>query len=142
MSREPIYAALFALLSDITGVVTSSRRLQHWSDVPATAQPAIFQTQKKELQQRRQNMPAKITLQCEVYIYVNTGNDLVNVTPSMLLNPLMDAINAAIEPYPGERQTLGALVYNCFIDGEIVTGEGVLGPQEIAIVPITILVNH
>lgn len=142
MTREPIYAALFALLQKIEGVNTFSRRLMHWNDVGAAQQPAIYQVQKKELQKRVPKMPAKVTLQCEIYLYVNTGNDLVNVVPSTELNPLMDAIEAAIEPYPGERQTLGGLVYSCFIDGEIETDEGVLGPQAIAIVPVTIVVNH
>lgn len=142
MTREPIYEALFAKLTAIPGLVTTSRRLQHWSDVPAAAQPALFQTQKRELQTARKGFPAKVTLQCEVYLYVNTGNDLT-VTPATTLNPLMDAIDAALAPDPVTMfQTLGGTVSHCWIEGEIITDEGMLGPQGVAIIPVNILVNN
>jgi hypothetical protein len=141
MTREPIYLALFALLSAIPGLVTTSRRLLHWSDVFPPQQPALFQVQKKELQQPKKGFPAKVTLQCDIYLYVNTGNDLT-VTPASTLNPLMDAIEAALAPNPATGvQTLGGTVSHCWIEGEIITDEGVLGPQGVAIVPVFILAN-
>lgn len=142
MTREPIYAALFAKLSAIPGLVTTDRRLQHWTDVQPAAQPALFQTQRRELQTPRKGMPAKVTLQCEIYLYVNTGNDL-SATPATTLNPLMDAIEAALAPDPITMfQTLGGTVSHCWIEGEIITDEGVLGPQGVAIIPVNILVNN
>lgn len=141
MTREPIYAALFAKLSAIPGLVTTSRRLLHWSDVQAAAQPALFQAQKKELQQPKKGLPAKVTLQCDIYLYVNTGNDLT-VTPATTLNPLMDAIEAALAPDAMGVQTLGGTVSHCWIEGEIITDEGVLGPQGVMVIPVFILANN
>jgi hypothetical protein len=141
MTREPIYEALFAVLSAIPNLVTTSRRLQHWSDVPAASQPALFQSQKKELQVPKKGFPAKVTLQCDIYLYVNTGNDL-SVTPATTINPLMDAIEAALAPNPATGvQTLGGTVSHCWIEGEIMSDEGVLGPQGVLIIPVFILAN-
>lgn len=142
MTREPIYEALFAKLSAIPGLVTTSRRLQHWSDVQPAAQPALFQAEGPEKQEPRKGLPAKVTLRCDIYLYVNTGNDLT-VTPGTTINPLMDAIEAALAPDPATLfQTLGGTVSHCWIEGDIVTDEGVLGAQAIKIIPVFILINN
>lgn len=141
MNREPIYAALFAKLATVAGIVTSSRRLVHWSDVPAISQPALFQTQKSEKQEQRRGLPAKVTLQCEIYLYVNSGNDM-SVAPAQQMNALMDAIEAALAPGIDGVQTLGNTVHHCWIEGEIITDEGALGAQAVSIIPVNILVNH
>jgi hypothetical protein len=142
MTREPIYEALFALLSAIPGLVTTSRRLQHWSKVEPASQPALFQAEGPENQVPRKGFPAKVTLRCDVYLYVNTGNDM-SVVPGPIINPLMDAIEAALAPNPATGfQTLGGTVSHCWIEGEITTDEGVLGPQAIKIIPVFILINN
>jgi hypothetical protein len=141
MNREPIYLALFAKLQAIPGVVTASRRLQHWADVPATSQPAIFQAQIKEKQEPRKGLPAKVILQCDVYLYVNSGNDL-SVAPAPQLNQFMDAIEAALAPDVNGVQTLNNTVSHCWIEGEVITDEGALGAQAVAIIPVNILINH
>lgn len=142
MNRELIYQTLFDMLSGIPGIITASRRLQHWSDVPANAQPALFQSQKTTLYTPKKGFPAKVTLQCEIYLYTNSGNDLT-VTPSTQMNALTDLIDAALAPSPVTGfQTLGDTVSHCWIEGEIITDEGALGPQAISIIPINILINH
>lgn len=46
MDSEAIYAALFERLkSKMDGVVTISRRLRHFNNVPAEQRPALFITQ-------------------------------------------------------------------------------------------------
>jgi hypothetical protein len=60
----------------------------------------------------------------------------------MLLNPLLDALEAALAPSPATGiQNLGlpAMVQHAYIAGKIETDEGVLGDQAIAIVPVEIL---
>jgi hypothetical protein len=141
MNREPIYAALFAKVSPIAGLKTVSRRLRHWDDVPDYEQPALFQVQKRELQVPRKGLPPKITLECELYLYVNSGNDL-NATPATVINPLMDAIAHALKPDVNGVQTLGGTVSHCWIEGEVLSDEGYLGPQGVLIIPVKILVNH
>ncbi|WP_207000739.1 hypothetical protein [Trinickia mobilis] len=141
MTREPIYQALFAKLQTITGVNTFSRRLELWSDVQPPNQPAIFQAQVKERQEPRKGLPAKVILEVNVYLYVYSGNDM-NVVPATQLNQFMDAIEAALAPDVNGVQTLGGTVSHCWIEGETITDEGVLGPQAIAIIPVRILANH
>lgn len=139
INREQIYSALFARLRSIPGFVTTSRRLRHWDDVAAVDQPALFQTQKPEQPEQQPGMPTKWTLAADVYIYVNTGGD---ESPSSIINPLIDAVEAALAPDPiTNRCTLGGLVAHAWIDGEVQNDEGVLGDQAVAIIPIRILAS-
>lgn len=76
----------------------------------------------------------------DVYIYVKTDGE----SPSSLLNPLLDAVEQALQPqHPdiNQWQTLGGLATHCWIEGTIETDEGTLGDQAVAIIPINILVN-
>ncbi|MBY4799898.1 hypothetical protein K6W78_07765 [Burkholderia cepacia] len=143
MNREPIYLALFAKLQAIPGFVTTSRRLRHWNDVKPVEQPALFQVQVRENQRPRKGIPALVSFRCELYLYVNTGNALADVTPATELNQFMDAIEAALAPDAlTNTQTLGGTVSHCWIEGDVLTDEGALGPQAIAIIPVHILANN
>jgi len=136
ITREPIYAALFAKIQMVSGVTTISRRLLHWSDVPAENQPAIFQVQRHEDPIQQRGIPAKWKLYADLYVYVNTGADPY-ASPAILLNPIIDAIETALGPDASTGfQTLGGLVSHCWISGRIETSEGALGQQEVAIIPI------
>lgn len=138
--RESIYAALFALVSSVPGIVTASRRWRSWDDVAAADSPALFQVQAGEAVVQAPNAPAKHELRVSLYLYarVDQANDAV---PTMVLNPIIDGIEAALQPDAiHARQTLGGLVNHCRIDGEIQTDEGVLGAVAAAIIPIQILV--
>lgn len=138
MTREPVYAALFALLSGAAPFVTASRRLRHWSDVGPAEQPALFVVQKSETAERRAGLPAKWRASVDVYIYAHAPDDATS--PATVLNPLLDAIEAALAPAGGAVQTLGGLASHAWIAGKIETDEGVLGGQAVAIVPVEILV--
>ncbi len=140
MTREPIYAALFAKLQGSAGFVTSSRRLKHWDDVPGTAQPALFQSQKRENVSGTPGLNQVKVFAVDVYIYANTRGDK-SISPGEILNPLIDAVEAAMAPDQiSNKQTLGGIVQHAWIDGAIETDEGVLGDQAVCIIPITIKV--
>jgi hypothetical protein len=141
MIRENIYAALFARVAAVPGLVTASRRLLHWSDVAPALQPALFQVQKRELPRRPSGALPAWSLHADLYLYAHVGSD-PQVPPATALNALLDAIDAALAPDPvSGAQTLGGLVAHCWIDpAGIETDEGVLGPQAVAILPITITV--
>lgn len=140
MTREPIYAALFALVSRSAGFVTVSRRLRHWTDVGAAEQPALFQIQKSESAEERAKLPPKWRATVDLYIYAQAPDELA--APATVINPLLDALAAALAPDPlSNVQSLGGLVAHCWIAGKIQTDEGVLGGQAVAIVPIEILVG-
>lgn len=139
-SREAIYAALFAKLTALqpATLVTASRRWQLWSQVPANQQPACFQTQIRETSTSPVSGigPRKWKLEAEWHLYVNVGPDMTSPA-SQLLNPIIDALDAALEADP----KLGGLVSHCRIVGQVQTDEGVLGPQGVAIIPIDITVG-
>ena len=141
MIRETIYAALFAKLAASASFVTTSRRLKAWSDVSPIEQPALFLAQRSETATTVARQPTKWRLDVDVYLYVNTGGDPA-VAPSTILNPILDAIVAAMGPDNGATNlaTLGGLVQHAWIEGKIQPDEGVLGDQALAIVPISLLV--
>lgn len=141
MNREPIYAALFALVSGAAGFRTTSRRLRHWSAVEAAEQPALFQVQKKETAQQAEGSPPLWRAELDLYLYCQAPDDAT--APTTVLNPLLDAIEAALLPTGPDAVagalTLGGLVKHCWIAGAVETDEGALGGQAVAIVPIEIL---
>jgi hypothetical protein len=141
MTREPIYEALFALLSGAADFSTASRRLRHWSAVEAAEQPALFQVQKRETAKESQGSPTEWRAEIDVYVYCQAPDD--ETPPTSVLNPLLDALEAALLPAGADlatgTQSLGGLVKHCWIAGAIETDEGALGGQAVAIVPIEIL---
>lgn len=140
MTREPIYVALFAKLDGCASFATTSRRLKHWDDVPATSQPALFQNQKRENVSGTPGLNQVKVFSVDIYLYANTRGDK-SISPGEILNPLIDAVETAMEPDKiSNKQTLGGLVQHAWIDGTIETDEGVLGDQAVAIIPITIKV--
>jgi len=145
--RETIYQALFNLAVYGTVIApasppanfpwkTFSRRLVHWTDVPAAMQPAIYVTQVSEDAKFTHKLPTIWSLNADIYMYANTGGDQKQV-PASFLNPLVDQLVANLLPnqLTGE-QTLGGLVEYCRIDGSIITDEGALGDQAVVVIPV------
>jgi len=139
-SRESIMAALFALVSGSASFVTSSRRLQLWTELSAAETPAIFMAEREEQYDRKgEGLPPVVTLNVDLYIYTKPGLDS-GMTPSSVLNPLLDAIDAALAPNTVTgRQTLGGLVSHCRIEGKLFKDPGDIDGDGMAIVPIKIL---
>lgn len=141
IEREAIYAALWALASGAAEFATASRRLRHWSDVAAAEQPALFMSEKGgQAQVKALGAPLVWTLYADFYLYVHSSDPYG--APATILNPLLDALEAALAPSPATGlQTLGlpAMVSHAYIAGKIDTDEGVLGDQAIAIVPVAVL---
>ncbi len=141
-TREQIYAALFAKLQGAYAWNFSSRRLRHWEEVPWADQPALFVVQEHEKAELNiHGMPLKWALNAKVWVYCNVGETQdPAVTASTQVNAAVDAIDAVLKATrEGDRQTLGGLVYNCFIDGALETDEGWLGPQTVCRIPIKII---
>ena len=144
---EQVDAALFALASNASAFVTKSRRLIHWSDCNPADQPALFLASgdlepKLGGPAKVPGMPYQWRLHRKIYIYVNVGSDDLAI-PSTAMNPVLNAVLAAIAPTPlGDRQTLSGLVHNVSLNGRIMTDEGLLGPQAVAILPIEVLTGE
>jgi len=141
ITREPIYAALFALVADAANFVTTSRRMRHWSGLTPAEQPALFMRQKAELASvAALGAPSVWTLAVELYVYAHVSNPYV--APATVLNPLVDGVEAALAPLPATGiQNLGlpAMVQHAYIAGKIATDEGLLRDQAVAIIPVEIL---
>jgi hypothetical protein len=137
MTREPIYAALFSLLSGAAGFNRKSRKLPHWNDVSNGEQPALFVIQKNEAAIQKTNFPTIWRLNVDVYLYVKSDDP--SVAPSTIINPILDAVTNVLTPVGDYNQTLGGLVQYARISGAIETDEGLLGEQSVVIIPVEIL---
>lgn len=138
IDREAIYAALYKRLAALPGLVTSSRKLQHWADVPAHDQPALFMAQGDQTTSTTSGQDTAWVLRANVYLYVHTAGE----APGPVINPLIDAVcNTinAVHPVTGRAMLDVDGVSYCRVDGTIETDEGTLGEQAVAIIPITIL---
>lgn len=137
-NRESAYSALFAKLSAISGIVTAERRLRHWSDVMPTEMPYLALAVAGQVAEPVKRLPTKWTLGADLYIYVQSDNS----APGPILNALLDKIDEALAPDPGQdTQTLGGIVSHAWIEGQVQTDEGTLGPIAVAIVPIRMLAS-
>jgi len=141
MNREAIYNALFNKVKVLKSIKTASRILVHYDEVPARDQPALYQTQISETPIQQKGMPVKWNLKVNLHLYVNRGSDH-KIIPSQEINKLIDAIELILKPDASGFQTLDGVVSHCWISGTIITSEGLLGDQEVAIIPIDILVTN
>jgi hypothetical protein len=141
IAREQIYAALWSFVAEAGEFVTASRRLRHWSDVGPAEQPAVFMSEKGGVAKvKALGAPIVWTLAADLYVYAHSADPYL--APATILNPLLDAIEAALAPPPATGvQNLGlpTMVQHAYIAGKVETDEGVLGDQAIAIVPVEIL---
>ena len=146
LTCEGIAAALFGLLSGLSGVRVSSRRLLHWSDVPPEECPAIFLSVGKQTLKNDENgLPVVSTFDYVADLYVHSEDP--TTVPSTLLNTYLEEIKAALQPvpmgppgFPGSLQVLGdttGRIRHAWIT-DVETDEGVLGPRAIATVHIEV----
>ncbi len=139
--RETIYAALWALGSGAASFASANRRLRHWADVAPVEQPALFMAEKgSHAEVKALGASVVWTLYADFYIYVHSSDPYR--APATILNPLLDALEAALAPSPTTGiQDLGlpTMVQHAYIAGKVETDEGVLGDQAIAIIPVEIL---
>ena len=139
--REQIYTALWELGANAARFASANRRMRHWTDVGPAEQPALFMSEKGgQAAIKKLGAPIVWTLYAEFYIYAHSSDPYL--APATILNPLLDAFEAALAPSPTSGiQNLGLpqMVQHAYISGKVQTDEGVLGDQAIAIVPVEIL---
>lgn len=148
--REIIAVALFNLLKDITftgspatggGFATTARAGRMWTDVPDAAQPAMFLFQ---VGQAATQKPAialykwEMRFWCLIYLRADPAQVDAGTTVETLMNAILDAFENALQPVKGEKQTLGGLVNNVWIEGEIILDNGILDQQCAIIIPLMV----
>jgi hypothetical protein len=139
--RETIYAALWELGASAARFTSTNRRLRHWTDVSPAEQPSLFMSEKGgQATIKKLGAPIVWILYADFYVYAYSSDPYL--APVAILNPLLDALEAALAPSPTTGiQNLGLqeMVQHAYIAGKIQTDEGVLGDQAIAIVPVEIM---
>lgn len=122
-----------------TGFLTTGRRVPHWSQVKA--QPALFLRRIGAVDEYdHDSFFSRTTLECEAWIYCNTGNDPL-AAPDAGLTILEQLVRDSFAPdadYGDPRYTVGGLAYWCRIDGRTDSSPGDQGDQALARIPIKI----
>lgn len=144
VDREAVANALFNLvagtqISNQAVFKTKSRKVRLWSNVVPADQPAMFlaHTGEQVLQNEVFGV-AKYLLHFEIVIYAR-GDANPAVTPDTLVNSLLGALDTQMQSVPpGQRQTLGGLVYHAWIEGDVLIDGGVLDNQVAIMVPVRV----
>jgi hypothetical protein len=149
-TREPIFAALFALgqtitwADPITGAPTvwgySNRRIQTSDQISADAMPAFLQGVGPEQVVAKSGYPSKRTLSANWLIYYKPYTNPASTDP--LTNAILDGVDFAMQPDDsiGNVLTLGGLVTHAWIEGEVFKAAGDMNEQAMIVVPIKLLV--
>jgi hypothetical protein len=141
IERETIYAALFARVAAAADFVTVARRMRPWSNLTPAEQPALYMRQKTETAAvPALGAPMMWRLVVELYVYAHASDP--HVAPATVLNPLIDAVEAALAPSAVTGvQDLGQpeMVQHAYIAGKVETNEGVRRDQAVATIPVEIL---
>jgi hypothetical protein len=154
VDREPIYAALLALLQgDLQGsppvFVTIGRRYIPPPGLTQAQQPALFLVEAtEETVPRPQGTGGKKTL--NALLIMHCWQSGINQPPGQetnlaatQINALLKAIDTALLPQFGDAQnrvTLGGLVQHCWIEGETRIDQGIFSQQATVHIPVKILV--
>lgn len=144
VTREQVSQALFNLIDGVISFQTSSRRMKQWDDIANVLKPALYLTEQKEHHVRAESQaPVVRTITYEAYIFIATTDP--NAVPMTQLNNILDLIDPAVggvlkPDAMTNRQTLGGLVWDCFIDGEIDKVPGDFDGQGVAIIPIRVII--
>lgn len=111
-----------------------------WSKTPPANQPAAFLVQVAERADQATGIGLTqwfLDFMLEIYAQADGASAAV---PDSLINGILDAIDLTLQPEPPyERQTLGGLVTNCWIEGDLIIGTGQIETQLMMLVPIRVV---
>lgn len=141
MSRETAYAALFARLQGLkaAGIVkTCDRRVRFLEEMATSELPALFMAVSHQQTAQQAGLPPKRSLSAKLYLYA--ANPDRHRPAGVILNALLDAVEAALSPPAGaEFLTLDGLVRHAWIDGPIEVFEGPQGERAAAVLTVSML---
>jgi hypothetical protein len=149
-ARKAIAAALLTQLTASGGFANSGRRDRAPEQAAAPDKPGIFLVKPREHYRYdgdNRGVPPVRELYFLAAIYTDVGADETAV-PSDAIDDLLDAVDTALAPGVQDqlansgRQTLGGLVYDCRVEGDVEIASGdVLGKGTTA-VPIVVVLNQ
>jgi len=142
MSREAVFSALFAAVSNAYDWGLASRRMKLWSEVPASLRPALFQLESgPETYQWSTLATPRRTFEAKLFLYFDARDP--TRPGASAINEALDAIDAALAPSKLDtsrgRQTLGGVVYDCRIVGVPVRDTGDLDGDGLAVVSVRLV---
>lgn len=139
--RDAPYLALFALLSDLKtqgAVGVCGRRVRLLDEMAAAELPALFVGVDHQHVEYPDDIQSRLTLRAKVYLYAACTDR--HASAGAALNALIDAVDAALAPAPGEPfQTLGGLVRSARIEGEIEVYEAIKSVRAAAILTVSMV---
>jgi hypothetical protein len=143
---EPIAVALFNLLSSSGGTTpgkypfqTFDRRGKLPENVPSAAQPylGVVELGFSQVENQAQGLE-KWLFHFRVLVYIR-ADATPDAIPATEINAAMKAIVNIMRSSPiGERQTLGGLVDNAWIEGQVLIDTGILDQQSALMIPIVV----
>jgi hypothetical protein len=124
---EAVFAALFEQLKTATfagglAINTFDRAFKAPDDVPVAGQPALVMIPGPQHVEQKEFALAKWTFTAIALIYFRGGTDVCSPQTAIDANFLLWGIVNALSGVPPpayEKQTLGGLVYHCWIEGEV-----------------------
>ncbi len=124
---------------------TVTRRVALFNEVPSEQQPWCGQAEHSSQEAQVTGMPYKTTLECNWIVYQCVAK-APKAIGAIENNQILWGIRNVMAPkptdigYPDRRNTLGGLVYHCFISGRIFKDPGDIDGQGMMVVPIKLLV--
>lgn len=142
-SREAVYGALFNLLSTTPGFASYWRQIPPISQLSNAQLPALMMRQKSEQAiPGGYAMPNKYVVTVELCIAASTPVSSSEVIPAEILNPLIDAVEAQLEPniVTGRLNFNDVNVSDVVISGIIEYFEAISDDTSYAYIPISMVV--
>ncbi len=139
--REQVSIALFNLISPAYPWKTAQRAGMMWQDVGSVGQPAMFVFQIGESGTQAQAIGLtkwRLHFWCMIYLRADAAQISQQTTIETQMNDILDKIEKALQPIRGEKQTLGGIVNNAWIEGQIIIDTGILDQQCALIIPVMV----
>ncbi len=150
VSRKSIAAALLAQLTAGGQFIKSGRRDRAPEQAASPNAPGLYLVKPREeyrYESGDRGVPPVRDLYFLAVIYTDVGANAAAV-PADLIDDLLDAVDQALSPAVadqitnGGRQTLGGLVYDCRIEGEVECAPGDNQGKGQTTVPIRVVLKQ
>lgn len=144
-TRRQISQALFARLQKAYSWARSERGAEIWSNISPVDQPFLGLLCPRESASQTQAW-GETRWERFYFAMVYLRRDQMPLEDgqyfSDLVDDMLDSIDASLAgDLPGEANTLGGLVTQCAIDGDINVDSGILDNQAVILVPIHVVVG-
>lgn len=147
-TRQQVFNALFALLKTLpppqgsNAWNTFTQEIRDWDAYTTVQQPVMTLARGAQNFSLKAVGTTKFHWKVALLIYFRTdGFQTTSTYPDEITDPILDSIEQLFTPQMiNQYFTLGGLVQNCWIDGNIYSDPGIVDGQGVILVPISIIV--